>query len=109
MLFELGRYDEAVEAYLAAANRYQDSPWMLDSYVQLARSYQRLGRDDDARRALERAKTALAKHPDDDQIRRHHDLQAKHNGPSCSTNWQKEKGWVERKGSGRVKNVKRGS
>ena len=42
VLFDLGRYEEAIQAYLAVANRYQDSPEVLGAYVEMARSYRRL-------------------------------------------------------------------
>ena len=68
VLFDLGRYEEAVETYLALANRYRESAPALDAYVQLSQAYGRLGRTEDARRALEKAKAALTRISDDDQF-----------------------------------------
>jgi len=68
VLFDLGRYEEAVKTYLAIVGRYQDSPAVLEAYVQMARAYRRLKRPDEARGALEQAKVALERIPTQDQL-----------------------------------------
>jgi tetratricopeptide (TPR) repeat protein len=61
--FDLGRYEAAIEAYSAAAIRYQNEPEVLDAYVQMARAYRRLDRTDEARSTLEQAKLVLGRMP----------------------------------------------
>lgn len=57
--FDLGRYDEAIDLYDAAAFRYQDDPEALIAYVQIVNAHVRLGRLDEARTANERARWLL--------------------------------------------------
>ena len=59
VLFELGRYDEAVSACLLATNRYQNAPEVLEAYVQIARAYHRLNKPDAAQKTVEQAKATL--------------------------------------------------
>ena len=61
MLFELGRYQDALKAYATATNRYQQSPEVLDAYIQLAACYRRLDQPVEARGTLEQAKVVLAR------------------------------------------------
>jgi tetratricopeptide (TPR) repeat protein len=58
-LFDLGRYDLAIEAYSAATNRYQHDPESLEAYVQIASCHRRLGRISEARGTLEQARVVL--------------------------------------------------
>jgi tetratricopeptide (TPR) repeat protein len=58
-LFDLARYDEAIEAYSGATNRYQHDPESLEAYVQIASCYRRLGRVSEARGTLEQARVVL--------------------------------------------------
>ncbi|HID77730.1 MAG TPA: tetratricopeptide repeat protein, partial [Planctomycetaceae bacterium] len=59
--FDLGRYQAAVETYRQATYRFEQSPIVLEAYVQIARAYQRLNQLDEARRTLWEAKQALAR------------------------------------------------
>jgi len=66
-LFDLERYDEAIEAYSAATNRYQHDPESLEAYVQIASCHRRLGRLSEARGTLEQARVVLQRiRPDAD-------------------------------------------
>jgi tetratricopeptide (TPR) repeat protein len=65
VLFELGRYREAIEAYSGATNRYHRHPEVLQAYVQIAACYRRLGQPVEARSTLEQAKYALKHLPED--------------------------------------------
>lgn len=65
VLFELGRYPEAIQAYASATNRYQQTPEALEAYVQIAACYRRLGQEVEARSTLEQAKYTLKHLPDD--------------------------------------------
>jgi tetratricopeptide (TPR) repeat protein len=65
VLFELGRYRDAIDAYSSATNRYHRHPEVLQAYVQIAACYRRLGRPVEARSTLEQAKYALKHLPDD--------------------------------------------
>ncbi len=60
-LFDMGRYDEAAEAYSAATNRYQNEPESLSAYVQIAACYRRQDRQNEARGTLEQARLVLAR------------------------------------------------
>ena len=60
-LFDLARYEEAIEAYSAATNRYQHEPASLEAYVQIASCYRRLGRTGEARGTLEQARVVLGR------------------------------------------------
>jgi tetratricopeptide (TPR) repeat protein len=58
-LFDLHRYDEAIQAYSAATNRYQHDPESLEAYVQIASCHRRMGRISEARGTLEQARVVL--------------------------------------------------
>jgi tetratricopeptide (TPR) repeat protein len=58
-LFDMGRYDEAAEAYSAATNRYQNEPESLAAYVQIAACYRRQDRISETRGTLEQARLVL--------------------------------------------------
>ena len=60
-LFDQGNYEEAIQAYSAATNRYQHDPESLEAYVQIASCYRRLGRAGEARGTLEQARIVLAR------------------------------------------------
>jgi len=69
-LFDMGSFDEAIQAYSAATNRYQHDPESLEAYVQIASCYRRLGRASEARGTLEQARIVLQRiRPDADFIR----------------------------------------
>jgi len=69
-LFDLGRYEEAIQAYSAATNRYQHDPESLEAYVQIASCHRRLGRISEARGTLEQARVVLQRiRPDADFVR----------------------------------------
>jgi tetratricopeptide (TPR) repeat protein len=59
VLFDLGRYDEALAAYSAASNRYQAEPEALEAYVQIAACYRRMDKPAEARGTLEQARVVL--------------------------------------------------
>lgn len=61
VLFDLERYEAAIKAYSVASNRYQNTPEVLEAYLQLARAYRRLEKPNEARSALDQAKVALAR------------------------------------------------
>jgi tetratricopeptide (TPR) repeat protein len=66
-LFDLGRYDLAIQAYSAATNRYQHDPESLEAYVQIASCHRREGRISEARGTLEQARVVLQRiRPDAD-------------------------------------------
>lgn len=59
ILFELGRYTEAIDALSSVTNRYQQAPEVLEAYVQIANCYRRLHKPDNARDAIDQAKVVL--------------------------------------------------
>jgi tetratricopeptide (TPR) repeat protein len=64
ILFQLGRYREAIQAYASVTNRYQQRPEVLQAYMQIAACYRRLGQTAEARSVLEQAKYALKHLPE---------------------------------------------
>ena len=71
-LYDLGRYEDAIKLYDAAALKYQDDPSSLSAYVQIVNSYCALGKMEEAKTANERARWLLRKMPpetfDDDRF-----------------------------------------
>jgi tetratricopeptide (TPR) repeat protein len=65
VLVELGRFDEARQAYQNVITRYQNDPVVLESFVQVANCWRRLDEPGMARGNLDRAKTVLSKLPAD--------------------------------------------
>jgi TolA-binding protein len=64
-LFDLGKYDEAIQAYSSATNRYQQRPEALEAFVQIASCYRQLNEPAKARGTLEQAKVVLRRIPAD--------------------------------------------
>jgi tetratricopeptide (TPR) repeat protein len=64
-LFDLGRYEQAIEQYTAAARRYGDDPASLAAYIQIANACTELGRPREAKLARERAMWLLKRLPPD--------------------------------------------
>lgn len=63
-VYDLGRFDEAIKLYDAAALKYQDDSSSLGAYVQIVNSYCAMGKIDEAKTANERAKWLLRKMPE---------------------------------------------
>lgn len=64
-LFEMQRYEQAIEAYSTASNRYQTDPIALEAFVQIAQCYSYLNRQVEARGTIEQAKIVLTRLPED--------------------------------------------
>jgi tetratricopeptide (TPR) repeat protein len=64
-LYNLRRYEEAIEAYSTATNRYQHDPEVLTAFLQISDCYRRLGKRIAARGNIERAKLVLSRFPPD--------------------------------------------
>lgn len=62
-LFDLGRLDEAVEAYREAAWRYENDPIAVSAAMQVVHCFNRLGRGDESRAALGRMRWLVEKIP----------------------------------------------
>jgi tetratricopeptide (TPR) repeat protein len=62
-LFDLEQYEDAVQAYSAATNRYQQEPEALEAFVQIAICQRKLNRLEDSRRTLEQARLVLGRMP----------------------------------------------
>jgi tetratricopeptide (TPR) repeat protein len=69
-LYDMADYDEALRAYSAATNRYQNHPESLQAYVQIAACYRRLDRLAEARGTLQQAKIILSRMKDDTDFTR---------------------------------------
>ena len=63
MLFDLGRYKEAIEAYSNVSSLYPDEPFVLETFVQIANCWRRLNRHDNARGAVHQAQIVLDRLP----------------------------------------------
>ena len=59
VLFDLKRYKEAIEAYSNVASLYPDNPFVLETFVQIANCWRRLGQEVKARGAIQQAQIAL--------------------------------------------------
>ncbi|HTN75035.1 MAG TPA: tetratricopeptide repeat protein [Pirellulaceae bacterium] len=67
-LFDLGKYEEAIQAYSSATNRYQNRPEAIEAFVQIASCYRQLDQPIKARGTLEQAKVVLQRIPEDAQF-----------------------------------------
>lgn len=65
VLFDLGRYKEAIEAYSNVSSLYPDEPFVLETFVQIANCWRRLEQSDKARGAIRQAQIALERLPKD--------------------------------------------
>jgi len=66
-LYDMERYEDAIQAYSNATNRYQQEPESLEAYVQIANCHRRKSRPAEARGTLEQAKVILQRiRPDAD-------------------------------------------
>jgi tetratricopeptide (TPR) repeat protein len=65
VLFDLGRYKEAIEAYSNVASLYPDDPFVLETFVQIANCWRRLDQPNNARGAVQQAQIALESLPAD--------------------------------------------
>jgi tetratricopeptide (TPR) repeat protein len=59
VLFDMGRYKDAIEAYSNVASLYPDHPFVLETFVQIANCWRRLGEDAKARGAIQQAQIVL--------------------------------------------------
>jgi len=59
-LFDLGRYQEAIEAYQNVSSLYPNEPFVLETFVQIANCWQRLDRPENAHGAIQQAQITLA-------------------------------------------------
>ncbi|MEQ8791440.1 MAG: tetratricopeptide repeat protein [Pirellulaceae bacterium] len=64
-LFKQDRFDEALTAYSAAADRFHDRPEVVEALVQMSRCQRELGEWELARGALERARATIERLADD--------------------------------------------
>ena len=65
VLFDLGRYKEAIEAYSNVSSLYPNEPFVLETFVQISNCWRRLNRRDNAHGAVHQAQIALERLPAD--------------------------------------------
>lgn len=65
VLFDLGRYQEAVDEYSNVSALYQNKPFVLETLVQISSCWRRLGEKEKARGNIEQALVALDRMPKD--------------------------------------------
>lgn len=63
VLFDLGRYKDAIEAYSNVSSLYPDEPFVLETFVQISNCWRRLNRHDNARGAVRQAQIVLDRLP----------------------------------------------
>jgi tetratricopeptide (TPR) repeat protein len=68
VLFDLGRYKEAIEAYSNVSSLYPNEPFVLETFVQISNCWRRLNRRDNAHGAVHQAQIALERLPADSQF-----------------------------------------
>ena len=64
-LFDLGRYQEAIEAYQNVSSLYPNEPFVLETFVQIANCWRRLDRAENAHGAIQQAQLTLEQMPGD--------------------------------------------
>ena len=70
VLYDMERYDDAIQAYSDATGRFQHEPESLEAYVQIANCHRRRNRPAEARGTVEQAKVVLNRiRPDADFTR----------------------------------------
>lgn len=62
-LFDLGRYQDAIEAYQNVSSLYPNEPFVLETFVQIANCWQRLDRAENAHGAIQQAQLTLEQLP----------------------------------------------
>ncbi len=62
-LFDLDQYEDAIQAYSSATNRFSQEPESLEAYVQIAICQRKLNRQSDSRRTFQQAQHALLRMP----------------------------------------------
>lgn len=62
-LFDLEQYEEAIQAYSSATNRYQQEPESLEAFTQISICQRKLGRLTDSKRTLQQAEAVLLRMP----------------------------------------------
>jgi TolA-binding protein len=65
VLYDMGNFESAIQAYSTATNRYQNEPAAVEAYVQIASCYRRLNKPLEARGTIEQAKLVIDRMPTD--------------------------------------------
>jgi tetratricopeptide (TPR) repeat protein len=65
VLFDLEKYKDAIVAFSNVSSLYPDEPFVLETFVQIANSWWRLGLADKARGSIQQAQLALDRLPAD--------------------------------------------
>lgn len=85
--YRLGRFGDAINAYMAITHRFQVEPEVLEAYRQIARCYRAMGRPKDSRIALEQARIVLNRVPPD--------VRLETSTPFTRDEWKAHLGWFE--------------
>ena len=64
VLFELGRFEDAIKAYSSVSTLYQNEPFVLETLVQISHCWRRLNDVIKARGAIQQARLLLARLPE---------------------------------------------
>jgi TolA-binding protein len=63
VLFDMGRYKDAIEAYQNVSSLYPNQPFVLETFVQIANCWQKLDRPENAEGAIKQAQSTLEQIP----------------------------------------------
>jgi tetratricopeptide (TPR) repeat protein len=65
VLFDLGRYKEAISAFSNVSSRHPNDPFVLETFVQISNCWRRLDEEEKARGAIQQAQLAFNRLPAD--------------------------------------------
>lgn len=89
VLFDLEKYEEAIEAYRNVGNRFMNEPEALEALVQIAECFRVLGQDEQAHRTLMQAEQLLSRIPPESEGRFGSITRA------TRAQWQQLLGWLK--------------
>lgn len=87
--YRLGRFGDAINAYMAITHRFQVEPEVLEAYRQIARCYRAMGRPKESRIALEQARIVLNRIPPE--------VRLETSTPFTREEWKAHLSWFEKR------------
>ncbi len=88
-LFELGRWEDAIQAYRNAASRFLNRPESLEALAQMAVCHRKVGREFEAKKTLAQAEQVLRRIPPE------YDSQFVATTRASRQEWQDLLGWLK--------------
>jgi tetratricopeptide (TPR) repeat protein len=90
VLYDLGRWEEASDAYRNLAGRFMNKPESLEALVRLAECHRKLGKPEEAKKAIHQAEQILSRIPPE------LDEQFVSLTRADRAGWQKTLGWLKK-------------